>query len=86
MGLSGIIWCVFAGLCYGTMNVLAKLAYQDGMTTSRLVLMRFFLLGLLSYGFGKIVRKDDFDFRKYDPKVIGFVFFRAALNCFSKTC
>ena len=41
---------------------------------------------IYNHVFGKIVRKDDFDFRKYDPKVIGFVFFRAALNCFSKTC
>jgi len=63
MGLSGVMWCIFAGLCYGTMNVLAKLAYEDGMILSRLVLMRFFLLGLLSYSFGKIVRKDNFDFR-----------------------
>ena len=52
-----------AGLCYGTMNVLAKLAYADGMILSRLILMRFTLLGFLSYSFGKIVRKADFDFR-----------------------
>jgi drug/metabolite transporter (DMT)-like permease len=63
MGLSGVVWCVMAGLCYGTMNVLAKLAYADGMILSRLILMRFSLLGILSYSFGKIVRKADFDFR-----------------------
>ena len=86
MGLSGVIWCVFAGLCYGTMNVLAKLAYNDGMILSRLVLMRYVVLVALSYSFGKLVRKTDFDIRKYDFGAIMLVFFRSALNLFSKTC
>ena len=86
MGLSGIIWCVFAGLCYGTMNVLAKLAYNNGMIVTRLVLMRFSILALLSYTYGKLFRKTDFDLRKYDKSMIGIVFFRSALSLFSKTC
>ena len=85
MGLSGVIWCVLAGLCYGSMNVFTKLAYSNGMIISRFVMMRFFVLGLASYIFGKLVRKTDFDFRKYDSSVIMFVFFRSALSLVSKS-
>ena len=85
MGLSGVIWCVFAGLGYGTMNVFAKMAYANGFIISRFVMMRFFVLGSASYVFGKLVRKTDFNFLKYDPKVILFVFFRSALSLFSKS-
>ena len=84
LGLPGALWCVFAGLCYGTMNVFAKLAYERGMIISRFVMMRFFVLLIASYTFGKIVRKTDFDLRKYNRKSICIVFFRSTLSLFSK--
>ena len=85
LGLPGAIWCVIAGLCYGTMNVFAKLAYERGMIISRFVMMRFVVLLAFSYLFGKIVRKTDFDLRKYDRKSILIVFFRSCLSLFSKS-
>jgi len=63
LGLTGSMWCIIAGLCYGTMNVFAKMAYAKGMLVSRFVLMRFMVLFLASYTFGKIVRKTSFDLR-----------------------
>ena len=85
MGLSGVMWCIIAGLCYGTMNVFAKLAYERGMIISRFVMMRFVVLLLASYTFGKLVRKTNFDLRKYNKKSILVVFFRSCLSLFSKT-
>ena len=85
MGLTGVIWCVIAGLCYGTMNVFAKMAYAKGMIVSRFVLMRFASLFFLSYVFGKCVRKTNFDLRKYNKKVIFVVVLRSALSLFSKS-
>lgn len=84
MGLSGFVWCVIAGLCYGTMNVFAKLAYNKGLLVSRFVLARFLVLFIMSYLFGKFVRKTDFDLRKYDKKVICVVFGRSCLSLTSK--
>ena len=85
LGLSGVIWCVLAGLCYGTMNVFAKLAYSRGMLVSRFVMMRFAVLAIASYIFGKLVRKTDFNLTIYEPRVIGIVFLRSALSLLSKT-
>ena len=61
LGLSGFIWCVLAGLLYGTMNVFAKIAYTKGLLVSRFVLMRFSTMAFFSYIFGKYVRKINFD-------------------------
>ena len=85
LGLSGVIWCVMAGLCYGTMNVFAKLAYSKGMLVSRFVMLRFAVLAIASYLFGKLVRKTDFNLTVYEPRVIGVVFLRSALSLLSKT-
>lgn len=85
LGLSGVIWCVIAGLCYGTMNVFAKLAYSKGMLVSRFVMLRFAVLAFASYIFGKLVRKTDFNLTVYDPRIIGVVFLRSALSLLSKT-
>lgn len=84
MGLSGVIWCVFAGLCYGTMNVFAKLAYQNGMLVSRFIMMRFFLLAFLSYTFSKLCRKQDFDIRKLSKETIGYVILASSIGLVSK--
>ena len=66
------------------MNVFAKLAYERGMIISRFVMMRFGVLLIASYLFGKIVRKTNFDLRKYDRKSICFVFSRSCLSLVSK--
>ena len=84
MGLSGVIWCVFAGLCYGTMNVFAKLAYQKGMLVTRFIIMRFFILASFSYTFGKLCRKQDFDLRKLSKNTIGYVLFACTIGLVSK--
>ena len=76
---------MIAGLCYGTMNVFAKMAYAKGMIVSRFVMMRFATLFFLSYVFGKVVRKTNFDLRKYNKKVVFVVVLRSALSLFSKT-
>lgn len=85
LGLTGTIWCVIAGLCYGTMNVFAKLAYERGLPISRFMLSRFAVLFSASYAYGKLVRKTDFDLRKYDKGIIGVIFFRSCLSLISKT-
>ena len=85
LGLTGTIWCVLAGLCYGTMNVFAKMAYEKGILVSRFVMIRFLMLLVLSYTFGKLVRKTDFDLRKYDKKIVGVIFFRSTLSLVSKS-
>jgi drug/metabolite transporter (DMT)-like permease len=85
MGLTGFVWCVLAGLCYGTMNVFAKLAYNNGMIVSRFILTRFIILFVMSYIFGKFVRGTNFDLRKYDKKVLMIVFGRSCLSLLSKT-
>ena len=84
LGLTGSIWCVIAGLCYGTMNVFAKLSYERGLEVSRFVLMRFFVLLTCSYTFGKVVRKTSFDLRKYNKKVVTMIFLRSAMSLVSK--
>ena len=84
MGISGVVWCVFAGLCYGTMNVFAKLAYQNGMLVTRFIMMRFFLLALLSYVFSKIFRKQDFDVRKLSKETLFYVVLAASIGLVSK--
>lgn len=85
MGLSGFVWCVFAGFCYGTMNVFAKLAYKKGLLVTRFTLIRFFTLFLMSYIFGKAVRGMNFDLRKYDKKILLVVFGRSCLSLASKS-
>lgn len=86
MGLSGVVWCIFAGIGYGSMNVFAKLAYGEGMIVSRFIIMRFAVMAIASFVFGKFVRKTDFDIRQYPAKSIGMVFFRSVLVLCSKSC
>jgi drug/metabolite transporter (DMT)-like permease len=85
MGISGVIWCVFAGLCYGSMNVFAKLAYSNGMLVTRFIMMRFFLLAALSYIVGKSCRKQDFDIRKLSKNTIGYVILASSIGLVSKS-
>ena len=84
LGFTGSIWCLIAGLCYGVMNVFAKLAYDKGMTVNRFVFIRFFTLMIFSYLFGRFARKTSFNLCKYNKKVILLIFMRAALSLFSK--
>ena len=67
------------------MNVFAKIAYSKGMLVSRFVMLRFAVLALASYIFGKLFRKTDFNLTVYEPRIIGVVFLRSALSLFSKT-
>lgn len=85
MGLPGFVWCVFAGLCYGTMNVFAKMAYQKGLLVTRFTLIRFLTLFVMSYIFGKLVRGTNFDLRKYNKKILLIVFGRSCLSLVSKS-
>ena len=86
MGLSGPVWCLIAGLGYGTLNVFAKLAYNKGLMVSRFVIIRNLVLFTCSYLNGKFVRKLDFDLRQYDSKVIKVLVSRSCLALISKTC
>jgi len=79
------MWTISAGLCYGIMNVFAKMAYSKGMLVSRFVMIRFLMIWVCSYIFGKLVRKTNFDLRQYDKKIIGLIFFRSFLSLISKT-
>ena len=85
LGISGAIWCVLAGLCYGTMNVFAKMAYNKGLLVSRFVIMRFLMLGLCSYAYGRLFRNVDFNLTKYPVKLILMVFFRSTMSMLSKS-
>lgn len=83
-GLTGFVWCIMAGCCYGILNCFAKLAYNRGLPVSRLILMRFMMLGIGSYVYGRFVRKTSFDLKQYDKKQIRLVFFRAFISLTSK--
>lgn len=85
-GLSGLIWCILAGFCYGALNVFAKLAYEKGFQVSRFILVRHFVLFFASFTIGKFIRGIDFDLRKQDPQVIKLLIFRSFLNLVSKSC
>lgn len=86
MGLSGVVWCIFAGIGYGSMNVFVKLACGEGIIVSRFIIMMFAVKALASFIFGKFIRKTDFDIRKYPGKSIGMVFIRSVLVLCSKSC
>ena len=85
LGLTGTIWCLIAGLCYGIQNVFAKLAYERGLLISRFIIIRHAMLVIGSYIFGKLVRGIDFDLRKQDWSVMKIVVFRSVLNLISKS-
>ena len=40
LGLSGTMWCLLAGLCYGTLNLTAKMSFESGMTVTKFILWR----------------------------------------------
>ena len=84
LGISGAVWCIFAGLCYGTMNIFAKMAYNKGLIVSRFVIMRSGVLGVCSYVYGRIFRNVNFDLSIYEFKLILMVFGRSTLSMISK--
>jgi drug/metabolite transporter (DMT)-like permease len=63
-GLSGVVWCLVAGLMYGTQNVFAKLAYERGLQVPTFILMRHLVLLIGAFFFGKL-RGISFDLRIY---------------------
>ena len=84
-GLSGTVWCLFAGVCYGIQNIFAKLAYDRGLLVTRFIFIRFLVMFSCSFVFGKL-RGINFDLRQYDRKIIGIIFFRSSLSLISKSC
>lgn len=50
------------------MNIFAKLAYNDGLAVSRFITMRFLVLTIGSYVFGRFFRKTDFSLGKIKSK------------------
>ena len=84
LGLSGIVWCLIAGLGYGTQNVFAKLAYERGLQVSTFILIRHLVLLSGAYTFGKL-RKINFDLRVYPRESVKLVFKRAFLGMISKS-
>ena len=84
LGLSGVVWCLIAGLFYGTQNVFAKLAYERGLQVPTFILMRHLVLLVGAYCFGKL-RGISFDLRIYPRESIKLVFKRAFLNMISKS-
>lgn len=64
----------------------AKLAYENGLTVTRFILIRHLNLFVLSYLYGKFFQGIDFDLRKHDGKSIKFLFIRAVISMISKTC
>ena len=61
MGLTGPIWCMIAGLCYGSLNIFAKLAFELDLPVSRFLLLRHGITMVGSYTWGKLVRDIDFN-------------------------
>ena len=87
MGLSGPVWCLFAGLGYGCNNVLFKLAYERGAIVSRAILTRHLVLAIGSYVFGKCILKADFRvWKAYPYDILKLIFLRSIFNTISKTC
>ena len=84
LGLSGVVWCLIAGLGYGTQNVFAKLAYERGLTITTFILMRHLVLLIGSYTFGKI-RGINFDMRAYSPKTRSLLLKRCVMSAISKS-
>jgi len=84
MGMTGTIWCLLAAICYGMLNIFAKLGFERGLLVSRLVVYRHGLTMVMAYLFGKLVRDIDFDLRKHDRKAIGATFLRSSLVMISK--
>jgi hypothetical protein len=85
LGLSGTVWCLLAGVCYGIQNIFAKLAYDRGLLVTRFIYIRFLVMFVGSYTFGKL-KGINFDLRQYDRKVIAVIFFRSTLSLVSKSC
>ena len=84
LGLSGVIWCLLAGLGYGTQNVFAKLAYERHLKITTFILMRHLVLLTGAYIFGKL-RGINFDYRAYPRKTINLVLKRCILSAISKS-
>jgi drug/metabolite transporter (DMT)-like permease len=84
LNITGFVWCVMAGLSFGAMNLFAKLAYNDGLTVSRFIVMRFAVLAIGSYLFGRFSRGVNFDIRLYDKKQIKLIVIRALITIVAK--
>lgn len=84
LGMPGPVWCMIAGLCYGCLNIFAKLGFEHGLVVSRLLLMRHGITLIGSFTWGTLVRGVDFNLTKYPRKAMSIVFFRSFLAMISK--
>lgn len=86
LGLSGPIWCLLAGVCYGLLNLFAKLAFDEGFSVAHFMLLRHVSQIFYSFGFGKYVRGCNFNPSAYGMEVYLVLLLRSALNFASKLC
>jgi hypothetical protein len=56
-GLSGIVWCAFAGLLFGCNNIFFKLAFQKGALVTRSIIARHLVMAICSFFTAKYVQK-----------------------------
>lgn len=84
LGLTGPMWCILAGFCYGSLNIFAKLGFENGLVVSRFLIMRHGVTMIGSYVWGKLVRKIDFNLGKYERKQVMLLFLRTFLAMISK--
>lgn len=84
LGLTGVVWCIIAGLGYGTQNVFAKLGYEQGLAVPTFILIRHMVLFIGSYTFGKL-RGINFDVRAYPRDAMSLVFQRCIIGSVSKS-
>ena len=85
LGLSGTVWCIFAGFGYGFQNCFAKLAYEAEIPIVRFILMRHVMLVIGSYTTGELIRGVNFDLRTYDRDGMKLVFMRTFSAFISKS-
>ena len=85
LGLTGPVWCLLAGLCYGLLNLFAKLSFEAGMSVPHFILWRHVYQALFSSSFGTLVRGVDFNLFNYPREVNSVLIGRSLVNLVSKS-
>lgn len=85
MGLTGPIWCLLAGVCYGLLNLFAKLSFEAGMKVPHFILWRHVYQALFSSSFGMAVRGVSFNLFNYSSEVNKVLIGRSLINTISKS-
>lgn len=84
LGLSGGIWCLLAGICYGALNVSAKLAFESGVSIAHFFLFRGLSQTVFSYLLGKHYRGTNFSFNEINNEARFVLLTRSSVNAISK--